>query len=397
MLNIYPKIKDIYRKNKQDIHGILFKKYPDFILKKTSNLEIGEIPVFVFHSVISEKFEKQLKYLSDNNYKTISTDTLINIITGKIKPIEKAVVLTFDDGRASLWSIAYPLLKKYRFVGVSFIIPFLVESKDEYYPNLDDVWQGSALVQEISDREKVLPLCTWEEIKKMHDSGVIDFQSHTLSHSSVFISNKLVNFVNPDFQPSPLHNTFNPWVIKEGSEILLESSEWGFPIYESDSSMSAKNRYIENEDVSKTCIEYVKNHGGLNFFKKQDWEKQIKRVWKKAQLFYEKKKLFQNTDERYKDIEKELFISKKEIETKLNKIVNHLCYPWYGGSDLSIQISKKIGYKSNFWGMLEGGAINSVGDNPFYLKRLDENYIFSLPGVDRKSLFKIQKEKFVSQ
>ena len=397
MTKLFLKINDSIRKNKEDIKGILLKKYPDFIFKGSSGLKFGEIPAFVFHSVVPENFEKQLKYLYDNNYTTIDADTLINVITGKAELIERAVVLTFDDGLSNLWTTIFPLLKKYNFVGVSFICPSFIEEKNEIFPNIEDVWSGKVLMKDITERERTLPFCTWEEIKKIHNSGVIDFQSHSFSHSSVFTNDKIFDFINPGFQSSPLVGTLNLLVKMDGFEKLLNGLEWGLPIYKWDSNISATKRYMEDENVSKICVEYVKSNGGINFFKKKFWKRELKKVWKDALLKCGKNGSFQNPNDRYKDIEKELSKSKNEIETRLNKNVYHLSNPWYKGSDLSVQISEKLGYKSNFWGMVQGRAINMVGEDPFYIKRIDENYIFSLPGKNRKSLFEIHKDKFVAQ
>lgn len=388
-------IKEVFRKNKDDLKGIFLRSYPDFIFKKRTVLETGEIPVFVFHSVIKEKFEEQLKYLAENNYKTVKADNLLDILTGDKKGFEKTVVLTFDDGLGSLWTIAYPLLKKYGFVGISFLIPSIINDNDEVFPNLEDFWQGKTSMDTISQRESISPFCKWNEIKTMHNSGIIDFQSHSNYHSSVFVSNKLVNFVNPAFKPSLLNSSLNPLVIINGKEILGNDIDWGFPIYKWDANLNTKTRYIENEMVSKSCIEFVKHNGGKNFFTKYDWKKQLENHWRESISKFEKFKNFQFPGERENDIKAELIESKQTIENKLNKDVKHLCYPWYKGNKNSIKISNEVGYKANYWGMIGGRAINIVGDDPFYIRRLNEQYVFSLPGKGRKSLFKLLSNKMI--
>ena len=389
-------LKESFRKNKEDIQGIFLRAYPDFVLQEIDKMETNDIPVFTFHNVEPYKFERQLKYLAKNNYKTLNADTFESVLSNRIKPIENAVVLTFDDGSSSLWTTAYPLLKKYGFIGISFLIPFVIQEKNEYYPNLEDVWQGKSSLKEILEREKITPLCTWDEIKKMHNSGVIDFQSHSSSHSFVFINDKLVDFVNPYFRFSHINNELiSITVNRGGTEKLLEASDLGFPIYEYESTLSTKIRYIENEKVSNACVEYVRKHGGVNFFKKHNWKKQLIKIWKSAKSTYEKEVYFQTAEERHQDIERNLSESKRIIETKLNKPVKHFCYPWYKGTKLSIEISQNVGYQSNYWGIIKNNAVNRIGDDPFYIKRINENYIFSLPGKGRKSLVEIESEKIL--
>jgi len=59
-----------------------------------------------------------------NNYRTLKADELHDLITEKKKYKKKIVALTFDGGLRSLWSVAYPILKKYGLNAISFIVPF---------------------------------------------------------------------------------------------------------------------------------------------------------------------------------------------------------------------------------------------------------------------------------
>ena len=147
-----------------------------------------------------------MRNLVNNNYHTIKADELYDIITGKRKIKNRTVVLAFDDGDSSLWTTAYPILNKYGFFAICFILPFRVKEKLNHSPNLEDVWVGKSNYRAIEDREKKTALCTWGEIQKMHESGVIDFRSHTSYHHSIYISDTIIDFVNPKWTPSFLNN-----------------------------------------------------------------------------------------------------------------------------------------------------------------------------------------------
>jgi len=68
------------------------------------------------------EFDKQVKYLADNNYYTPTWGELNDYIDGnKVLP-EKSVILTFDDGAESFFRLAYPILAKYQVHATSFII-----------------------------------------------------------------------------------------------------------------------------------------------------------------------------------------------------------------------------------------------------------------------------------
>lgn len=91
--------------------------------------------------------------------------------------------------------------------------------------------------------------------------------------------------------------------------------------------------------------------------------------------------------------EKEIFYdlsqSKKILEDRLNKPIEHLAYPYGRGSNISQKISKDTGYLANFWGPVCGIPYNKTDCDPYKLVRLKDDYIFRLPGKERKSLSSI--------
>ena len=69
-----------------------------------------------------EIFEQQLKYLYDNNYRTLSMDEFYNWYIGKIEYDKKTVVITIDDGNIETYYNALPIIKKYNFKATAFIV-----------------------------------------------------------------------------------------------------------------------------------------------------------------------------------------------------------------------------------------------------------------------------------
>ena len=133
------------------------------------------IAVLMYHSigyngvtftVKPEEFDQQMKYLADNYYSVISFEKLVNIVSQKTDIPEKTVVLTFDDGYRDFYEFAWPILKKYRFPATVFVSAGLVSQK-------------------LMTSEKIdLPILTWDQLKKLHNSGV-DIQSHGLNHNKL--------------------------------------------------------------------------------------------------------------------------------------------------------------------------------------------------------------------
>jgi peptidoglycan/xylan/chitin deacetylase (PgdA/CDA1 family) len=94
------------------------------------------------------EFDKQMAYLRNNNYHTITFEQL-DQADSFIKP----VIITFDDGYEDNYTYAYPILKKYNFTATIFLISKAI---------------GEPIYLKL------------EQINQMKE--IIDFQSHTVSH-----------------------------------------------------------------------------------------------------------------------------------------------------------------------------------------------------------------------
>lgn len=86
--------------------------------------------------------------------------------------------------------------------------------------------------------------------------------------------------------------------------------------------------------------------------------------------------------------------SKRILEERLDKPIQHLAYPYGRGSLLSQALSKKAGYLTNFWGPIPWVPYNKIGSDPYRLVRLKDDYILRLPGKDRKSIWDILTIKY---
>jgi hypothetical protein len=175
---------------------------------------------------------------------------------------------------------------------------------------------------------------------------------------------------------------------------LAEKYRFGAPIYSSAPRMSGNLKYIDDPRLLKFCTEYVQKNGGENFFTNKNWRNHLK---KRAVDYFKNRKLqdkFETKIEQKKHIYYELNRSKEILEKYLSgKEIKHLAYPWGIGSELSIELSKKAGYYSNFWGRSGINLKNRCGSDPFRISRIGEDFIFLLPGNGRKSLLNILLKK----
>lgn len=141
--------------------------------------EQGGVPILVYHQIndidknqmtLSVKdFDEQIKYLVDNGYTFITPEELVDYWdsqsqeeeseTSEVnKPTlpEKPIIITFDDGYADIHKNVLPILQKYNAKATLFVITDFLN----LYPNY----------------------LTWSQARELQSSGLVDIQSHTLSH-----------------------------------------------------------------------------------------------------------------------------------------------------------------------------------------------------------------------
>src|SRR5699024_8650035 len=80
--------------------------------------EYGDDSVTISESL----FEEQLEYLYENGYNTVSLDQLVGFVENGTPLPERPVMITFDDGYESNYTIAFELLRKYGFCASIFVV-----------------------------------------------------------------------------------------------------------------------------------------------------------------------------------------------------------------------------------------------------------------------------------
>ncbi len=343
--------------------------YPPFVYGKPYQ----DIPVFAFHGVSAKSFERELRYLKENGYRTLDADEYYAMETGQIAKDPKAVVLTSDDGWGSLWSVGLPLLKQYEMKVIIFLIPGHISAT-----GIGTTLEQDAALAEARDSSD-RPLLSWEEIQLMHESGWIDFQSHTLRHTEIFTDNKIIDFMSPSYR--------NQLTLLDAPEWMQDSDrpvQLGRPIYQSAPRLSKERRFIENEALRTACERFVQERGAETFFEQANWKKELTDFANQQ----DQEGRFETDEERRESILEELRDSKQRIEANLpGKRVDHLCYPWLMVSDMAIALSHEAGYKTNFCGKVAGRYIGSASEKPLQIGRVGMDFLYTLPGKHRETLW----------
>ena len=139
------------------------------------------VPILAYHRVNDidkdqmtlsvEDFDAQMKFLVDNGYTVITPDELLDawdtapegdsaesVVDRPTLPA-KPIIITFDDGYADFYKNVFPILQKYNIKVTLFAITDYIN----LYPNY----------------------LTWGQMRELQSSGLVDVESHTLSHFSL--------------------------------------------------------------------------------------------------------------------------------------------------------------------------------------------------------------------
>jgi peptidoglycan/xylan/chitin deacetylase (PgdA/CDA1 family) len=144
--------------------------------KGNVDTSVPGIPVLMYHHILKasenkkfrhnaavitpEEFSAQMKILHDHGYKTVQLDTLEQYVDKKIKLPAKTVVITFDDGYLTNFIYAYPVLKRYHYKAVIFLITGSMQNKPEKF-NPD-----------------ILNHVSWSELPKYSDVFAYEAHAH---------------------------------------------------------------------------------------------------------------------------------------------------------------------------------------------------------------------------
>ena len=382
---------------------LLFRRYPEMLYR--SALSTNQLPIVLcFHSAQTAPFEDLLLFLRRNGYRTLIADEFRDLMRrGEGADACRAVLLTFDDGMGQVWSVAYPLLKKYGMRATCFLIPGRIGEVPavDIRPNLEDVWQGRATLAEVATRDlSDRPLATWEEVAIMHGSGVIDFQSHTWDHRLIVTSPRIVDFVSP--RALSRFHSFEFSMFRDDEEAgtggPFERPELGRPIYTAAPRLAAARRFRPDPAVSELCVEHVAKHGGAAFFERAGCRRQLFDLVRNYVRNNPHQGTYESDGARRAALVADLARAKAAIEARLpGQRVRHLAFPWGEGSAAAIDAARQTGHEACFWNKVDGRLVNYVGSDPFRLARIGEDFARSLPGEGRVPLRQVVACKLMNR
>lgn len=142
---------------------------------------VGGIPALMYHKVgdppkgsrlaklwvTTAEFRRQMEYLKSHGYTSMTFTQLRDVEQGKRPLAAKPVLVTFDDGYENNYTNAYPILKELGMKGNIFLVYETIGAHNRWHDPKTEPW---------------IDMLTWDQVKEMQDSGVIELGSHTMRH-----------------------------------------------------------------------------------------------------------------------------------------------------------------------------------------------------------------------
>lgn len=286
------------------------------------------IPIFLYHqvnpmsNVSPELFEEHLKIIKKFNMNSLTISEYFSK-----KPKKNSILITFDDGYFDNYKYVFPLLKKYNIKATIFLNTLYIAEKREFEPKIELNYEANYeaiknfLKCGVGFSEQYL---SWEEIREMYDSGLLDFQAHSHKHTAMFTDSKILDFSKKDKM--------------DYTDIYLYGeAEDNFPIF------SKRGEYTGLAlKIKKEFFNIFKNFFNEQLINIADKKQQLIL----AQNFIDKNKEYfsKETEEEYKKrVQGEFLENKSLIEKNLGNKVQFFCWPWGHRSNETIKILKDFG------------------------------------------------------
>lgn len=358
-------------------------------------------PVLYFHSVAPGRFENwalsfltmdlarfedQMRYLKEKNYRSIYLDEWLSIRHGEKTPKGNEICLTFDDGLLDNWVYVFPIAKKYGMRITLFVCPELVDPGDHVRPNFDDVEAGRCSASDLNG----LGNLSWGELRHMQASGYADVQSHTMSHAKYPISDRLRGFYYGGFEGFyPILNSYKP----EEKPFYMNDPGFGkrlpqgAPLFEETSSVVARKRTI-NPEFMEACAALAARYDLSEEEQRERYEAEARHLY--DQYHHENQLItaVESFSEFIPRMEYEVIESRRILEEKLGKPVQFLCWPHGDNSKGAHAIAKEAGYLATTAGKMTG-----ENHQPDRIPRIGTDWDISPWLVRRKLDYKLSSQR----
>ena len=336
------------------------------------------VPVLMYHSIgprrpgwafaeLSEgvaSFAGTLEALHADGYRSVGLSELYDHMAGRRRLDRRSVVITFDDGYLDNWVHAVPLLRQYGMQATVYVTPEFVEDSTSVRPQ-SPVPDASGI-----DCDGFM---SWGELAAAQTEGVLDVQSHAMTHTWYFSGPRLVDVHRPRV-PDP-----HPWLAWNARPdrkpyYLSENQQpyvpWGYPVFEHEKSLVVR-RFEPDEMAVAVIVKWVEEQGGAGFFDQADWRGALTGRFPELAGAGSVPGRFETPDEQRARVFGELSQSRAILEERLGKPVRFFAWPGGGVDADVVALAREVGYLS--WTLSswqEKDKRNRPGTDPSGIKRV---------------------------
>lgn len=309
--------------------------------------ELRSVPVIMFHGVAADTpdrppqmdhwldpgvFARYLEVLKRESIQTLTLPELREYRAGTRTLTGRAVVLTFDDGYLDFWLNVFPLLQRYEAKATVFVTTEFVDGEGPARTG-DDVYPWGFL--------------NWAEMRHMEASGLVDVQSHAVTHTWYPVGPRLVDVHRPALPWRTLRSLWwNRYPEKKPHWFRIgrhEDLPFGLPVLENAKSLLAR-RYFLDPRIEESLVSMVANAGGAAFFDRPDWRERYRGEYDTLSGVAGNVGRHETEEERLARLTDELSGSRTRLSEALGKDVRYLCCPGGSLNEDVLRLARELGY-----------------------------------------------------
>lgn len=290
-----------------------------------------------------DKLKEKLEVIHQEGYRSVFMKEAAKY-SGRTR--DRTIHLTFDDGYLDNWVHIFPLLKKYGlkctiFVSSDFIDPRSItrEKKYSYERDHDPIGCCAGFL-------------SFDEMKQMEDSGLVEIQSHSKTHTWYFSSPEIVDFWHPGAGTEPLGPVWMVWnkfpqrkpFYHIEADKLENKIPYGTPVYSHGKSLETIRYLPDEEKLNEKLIELAESKN-KEFFLKKGWRNEFRKIVDDFRKKHGLKGRHETRKEYLDRVALELSESKYKIEKGLGHSINGICWPGGAVTEDVLEIAKGTGYK----------------------------------------------------
>lgn len=336
------------------------------------------IPVLYYHSVADHSspgpwsflscpipvFKRQMGWLAAQGWHTCTSDEMSAHLAGEKALPEKSVLIQFDDGFLDNWSVVFPLMERLKlkytvllspdFIADGPVRPFVETTRAE---NRADWWG----------------YLRTGEIRRMRDSGLVDFQAHGYTHTWYESSDEIIDVYDGTQTVPWLFWNRHPERKPEWLSIDMQKNiEFGRPLFRHEKSLSLRKRFIPDERfIAEAIARYdarIPKEGNLDMIVR------LAERYRRDGLLG----TWETEEMAEKRWEQELAGAKKRLEEIVERPIRHLVWPGGGTGPEIAQRAYDTGYSM----LSKGSRPNSFGSGSREIWRMSGYHRFAFPLLD---------------